>query len=84
VSHNLAQLHAELTKAGVAVPALGITGDELHTYSETGEMIPLPKAAAKVVKAHKPKPTAHEAALAALRASGNPDTKALLIVLGLT
>jgi hypothetical protein len=83
VLHNLTQLHGELKAAGVDVPALGSVDEIPHTYSDTGEVIPLPKAAAKIVKAHKPLPTPHEAALAALRASDNPDTKALLIVLGL-
>lgn len=81
--HNLHQLHAELGKAGIAVPALGSDANGVHTYSDRGEIVPLTKAAAKIIKAHKPKPTAHETALATLRASDNPDTKALLIVLGL-
>jgi len=85
---NLHQLHAELAKAGIAVPALGSYTDDsgavtIHAYSDTGEIVPLPKAAAKVVKAHVPQPTEREAALAALRASDNPETRALLIVLGL-
>ena len=85
---NLHQLHAELGKAGIVVPALGSYTDDsgvvtIHAYSDTGEIVPLPKAAAKVVKAHVPQPTAHEAALTLLRASDNPDTRALLTVLGL-
>lgn len=81
--HNLSQLHAELAAAGVALPALGSTGGQLHAYSDLGAAVPLPEAAATVVEAHEPQPTPHEVALAALRASDHPDTKALLIVLGL-
>lgn len=81
--YNLCELHVELKAAGIDVPALGLTGDVVHTYDAEGVAIDLPKAAAKVVKAHRPQPTPQVSALAALRASGNPDIKALMIVLGL-
>ena len=86
--HALPQLRAELAAAGIAVPALGSYTDDsgavtIHTYSDKGEIVPLPKAAAKVVKAHVPQPTPREAALALLRASDDPETRALLTVLGL-
>lgn len=86
--HNLNQLHAELTAAGIAVPALGSYTDDsgapvLHTYDDHGAIVPLPKAAARVVKAHTPRPTQRDAALALLRASDNPEIQALLTVLGL-
>jgi hypothetical protein len=34
---NLSQLRDELAAAGVAVGALGVTGDVVHTYSAAGE-----------------------------------------------
>jgi hypothetical protein len=87
-TYNLNQLHAELTKAGVTVPALGSYTDDsgalvLHTYSDTGAAIPLPKAAAKIVKAHKPTPTQRDALLAIVRASEDPAIQALVRLLGL-
>jgi hypothetical protein len=88
VSHNLPQLHAELTKAGVNVPALGSYTDDsgalvLHTYSPDGQPVPLPKAAAKIVKAHKPAPTPRAALLSIVRASEDPTIQALVRLLGL-
>jgi hypothetical protein len=85
---HLHQLHAELTKAGVSVPALGSYTDDagalvLHTYSDTGEIVPLPRAAAKVVKAHQPQPTQRDTDLATVRASGDPAVQALVRLLGL-
>jgi hypothetical protein len=83
MNHNLPQLHAELTKAGVNVPALGTDDSGIHTYDAAGAAIPLPKAAAKIVKAHKPTPTQREALLSIVRASEDPAIQALVRLLGL-
>jgi hypothetical protein len=83
MAHNLPQLHAELTKAGVAVPALGTDASGIHTYDDHGTIIPLPKAAAKIVKAHQPQPTQRDADLATVRASTDPAIVALVRLLGL-
>jgi len=83
MTFNLNQLHDELTKAGVAVPALGTIDGVPHTYSDTGEAIPLPKAAAKIVKAHKTTPTQREALLSIVRSSEDPAIQALVRLLGL-
>ena len=88
MSHNLSQLHAELTKAGVAVPALGSVTDEsgavtIHSYDDKGNIVPLPKAAAKIVKAHTPQPTQQDADLATVRASDDSVMQALVRLLGL-
>ena len=80
---NLPALQAELRAAGVAVPALGTNGDELHTYSPAGEIIDLPPEAEAVVAAHLPAPSPREAALAALRASDDPAIRHVLTLLGL-
>jgi hypothetical protein len=85
---NLNQLHAELTKAGIAVPALGSYTDAagalvIHTYDAAGAIVPLPKAAAKIVKAHTPQPTPRDADLATVRASADPTVQALARLLGL-
>lgn len=53
---DLPQLQAELATAGVPVPGLGTAGDDLHTYTATGEPTDLPAAAAPVVTAHTPPP----------------------------
>jgi hypothetical protein len=83
MSVDLNQLHAELATAGIEVPALGSAGGNLHTYSPEGLPIPLPKAAAKIVKAHKPAPTQREALLSIVRASEDPAMQALVRLLGL-
>jgi hypothetical protein len=83
VLHNLTQLHGELKAAGVDVPALGSVDEIPHTYSDTGEVIPLPKAAAKIVKAHRPQPTQRDTDLATVRASADPAVQALVRLLGL-
>lgn len=81
--HNLNQLHEELTKAGIAVPALGTDASGVHTYDANGNIVPLPKAAAKVVKAHQPQPTQRDTDLATVRASDDPVMQALVRLLGL-
>lgn len=81
--HDLERLHAELAAAGVAVPALGSVDGVPHTYDASGAIVPLPKAAARVVKAHRPRPTARDADLATVRASSDPVIRALLRLLGL-
>ena len=53
---DLNQLHAELTAAGVIVPALGTMGDNLHTYTAQGLVIDVPPGAQAVVNAHVPPP----------------------------
>lgn len=53
---NLPQLAAELAAAGIAVPALGTAGDDLHAYDEDGVAIDLPTEAAAMVAAHVPEP----------------------------
>jgi hypothetical protein len=88
VLHDLSQLQAELTKAGVNVPALGSYTDDsgavvIHSYDAAGAIVPLPKAAAKIVKAHTPQPTPRDADLATVRASADPTVQALLRLLGL-
>lgn len=88
MSHNLPQLHAELTAAGITVPALGSYTDEsgaliVHSYDDKGDIVPLPKAAAKIVKAHQPQPTQRDTDLATVRASEDPAVQALVRLLGL-
>jgi hypothetical protein len=83
MTYDLAQLQAELTKAGVTVPALGADASGVHTYDSAGAIVPLPKAAAKVIKAHTPQPTPRDADLATVRASADPALQALLRLLGL-
>ncbi len=51
---NLAQLTAEMIAAGINITALGINGDELHTYTNEGEIAPLPSGATAVLAAHVP------------------------------
>lgn len=51
---DLAQLHAELASAGISVPALGVAGDDLHTYDANGAAVALPPAAEAVIRAHIP------------------------------
>lgn len=51
---DLAKLEAELVAAGVSVPALGRSGDDLHTYDAQGVPVDLPPAAQAVVDAHVP------------------------------
>ena len=53
---RLDQLAAELAGAGMFVPALGQSGDELHTYNPAGEPVDLPPEAQAVVNAHVPWP----------------------------
>lgn len=56
---NLLQLKDELATAGIAVNALGSTGDppsEVHTYDPDGLIVDLPAAAAPVIAAHVPQP----------------------------
>jgi hypothetical protein len=50
---DLIQLQAELASAGIDVPALGTTGDEIHTYDEDGVPIDLPAEAEAVIAAHE-------------------------------
>ena len=83
MSHNLNQLHAELTTAGITVPALGSIAGIPHSYDDKGNIVPLPKAAAKIVKAHQPQPTQRDTDLATVRASADPVTQALVRLLGL-
>jgi hypothetical protein len=83
MAHNLSQLHAELTRAGIAVPALGSADGIPHTYDEHGVAIPLPKAAAKVVKSHRPQPTQRDTDLTTVRASADPVMQAFVRLLGL-
>lgn len=54
---RLDQLQTELATAGIVVPALGVNGDDLHTYTAQGAYLDLPAAAAPVVAAHVPRPT---------------------------
>lgn len=49
---TLPRLKAELAAAGIVVPALGIDGDDLHTYGEGGVIADLPAGAAAVLAAH--------------------------------
>lgn len=51
---DLVQLRAELNAAGISITALGITGDDLHTYDANGAAQDLPAGAATVVAAHVP------------------------------
>lgn len=51
---DLPQLQAEFATAGIVAAGLGTTGDDLHTYDQTGEAIDLPAGAAAVVAAHVP------------------------------
>lgn len=83
MSYDLPQLHAELTKDGIAVLALGTDANGVHTYDDKGNIVPLPKAAAKIVKAHTPQPTQRDADLATVRASDDPTIQALVRLLGL-
>lgn len=53
---HLPQLRLELEAAGIVVPALGTAGDELHTYTATGEIAELPPEARAVVDQHVPPP----------------------------
>lgn len=49
---TLGRLQAELATAGIVVPALGTSGDDLHTYNNAGEKVELPNGSAPVVAAH--------------------------------
>lgn len=51
------QLQQELATAGIVVPALGQTGDDLHTYDAAGAYLDLPAGAAPVVANHVPQAT---------------------------
>lgn len=53
---DLLQLQAELATAGIVVPALGVNGDDLHTYDANGAAVALPSAAEAVIRAHVPPP----------------------------
>jgi hypothetical protein len=53
---DLPQLQAELIAGGVNVPALGMAGDDLFTYTPEGDPIDLPPAAAAIIAAHVPPP----------------------------
>jgi hypothetical protein len=53
---NLKQLEEELRTAGFEVRGLGMDGDFLHTYNETGEKLLLPSSAESVIEAHVPEP----------------------------
>ena len=52
---RLDQLQDELATAGIVIPALGIAGDDLHTYDAAGTVVDLPLAARPVVDAHVPR-----------------------------
>ena len=52
---RLVQLRAEMLAAGITVPALGTSGDDLHTYDARGEPKELPASAQAVLDAHAPK-----------------------------
>lgn len=49
---TLPKLRQELVAAGVNLPALGVDGDDLHTYDEDGVIVDVPAAAAAVLAAH--------------------------------
>lgn len=82
---NLLQLREELAAAGVAVPALGQTGDVLHGYGPDGSPAPLPETTAAVVAAHEALPGGRDADRAAVlaRAADDPAFAALARLLGL-
>lgn len=53
---ELGQLRTEAVAAGYSVPALGQSGDVLHTYDGAGSIIDVPPGMQAVVDAHVPAP----------------------------
>lgn len=67
---DLERLRDELAAVGITVPALGLEGNDLHTYGDGGRL-DLPAAAWPVLQAHAPPPYVRPDAvlLAELRAA---------------